>query len=61
MEIFLIYGGVIVVLVVLGILFYLRAVASRRRMRCPQCGETVQVELMEASHCSSCGAPLKNG
>ena len=42
----------------LGVLLWLRSVASRKRYRCPQCGEAATVELMEASRCSTCGASL---
>ena len=45
-------------LIALGLLFYLRAVISRKTYRCRQCGEIVDVELMHASHCNTCGAPL---
>jgi rRNA maturation endonuclease Nob1 len=57
--VFIVYGGVFLLIVALAVLFYLRSVASRRRYRCPNCGEEFRVELMEASHCSFCGAPLK--
>lgn len=46
-------------LVALGLFLYLRAVESRKHYRCPACGEAQTVELMQASHCSTCGAPLK--
>ena len=35
------------VLIVLGVLFYMRAVASRKGLRCPQCGEYMRIELMD--------------
>lgn len=59
MEVLLIYAAVLAGLIVLGVLFYLRAVASRKHYRCPQCGERMTTELMSASHCNMCGAPLK--
>ena len=50
----------IAALIVLGVLFYLRAVASRRGMRCPQCGEYMRIELMDtAQRCNTCGAPME--
>lgn len=55
---FIIYAGIGLVLLVLGILFYLRSVSSRKSYRCPHCGEIVQVELMDAIHCNVCGALL---
>ena len=54
----LIYGGIGLVVVGLAVLFYLRAVSSRKRYCCPQCGERMSVELMQATHCNMCGAPL---
>ena len=55
------YVFVGLLLVALGFLFYLRSVASRRRHTCPECGEVQEVELMNASRCSTCGAPLGPG
>ncbi len=58
MEILLIYLGIGVVVVGLGVLVYVFAVASRRRYVCPKCGERVKVEHMRASRCNMCGAAL---
>ncbi len=55
----LVYGVGGVLVVALGLLFYLRSVSSRKRYCCPQCGEQISVELMQAGHCSTCGAPFK--
>lgn len=55
----LIYTGIGGVVVAAGVIFYVRAVASRKTYRCPNCGEEVRVELMEASHCNHCGSPLR--
>ena len=46
-------------LVALGILFYVLAVSSRRRYRCPKCGEKLQTEYLDAKRCGMCGAPLE--
>jgi hypothetical protein len=54
----LLYAGGFLVIAFLAILFYMRAVASRRRYRCPNCGEEFRVELMQAGHCNFCGTPL---
>ena len=35
----LIYGGIGTLLVVLGVVFYLRSVSSRKSYTCSQCGE----------------------
>ena len=43
----------------LSIVFFLRAMESRKRYRCHECGEQVQVELMNASRCNSCGTPFE--
>ena len=48
------------VVVVLAIAFYLRAVASRKGLRCPQCGEYMRIELMDTpQRCNTCGAPME--
>ncbi len=50
----------IAVLIVLGVLFYMRAVASRKGLRCPQCGEYMRIELMDdPQRCNTCGAPME--
>lgn len=54
----LLYVGGFLLVALLALLFYTRAVASRRTYRCPHCGERVRVELMEAGHCNFCGTPL---
>ena len=60
MPILLLYVGLGAVAIVLGVLFYLRARASRRGLRCPQCGEYVRIELMDTDQrCTTCGAPLE--
>ncbi len=61
MLVILFYGLVFGGLAVLALLFYLRAANSRRTYTCPQCGERVRVELMDASSCNMCGAPLNRG
>ena len=42
----------------LGILLYVLAVFSRKSYRCPQCGERLQTEYLDAKRCGMCGAPL---
>ncbi|MFT5191123.1 MAG: ribosomal protein S27AE [Verrucomicrobiales bacterium] len=46
------------ILIVLGGIFYYFSVQSRKRYRCPECGEQLQVEHMEATNCNLCGTPL---
>ena len=54
----LVYVLVGVAVAGLGVLLYVRSLASRQAYRCPQCREVVSVELMRASRCNVCGAPL---
>lgn len=51
-----ILGGLLVL--VLGAIFFARSLASRKYYCCPQCGERFRVELMKASRCNVCGAPI---
>ena len=59
LVVLLIYGGIGLVVVVLGAVFYARSVSSRKRYCCPKCGEQVSVELMNAGHCNMCGTALR--
>ena len=59
MEVLLIYGGVVLLLIVGGIIAYLFARSSRRSYECPQCGERITTEYLDAKRCGMCGAPLK--
>ena len=58
-TIFLFYGTGAIIMITLCVLFYLRSVSTRKAYHCGQCGESFKTELMEASHCNHCGAPLK--
>lgn len=49
-------GGI--VLLILGVVFYLRALRHRSVYECPSCGERFHAELMEAANCSTCGTAL---
>ncbi len=60
LVILLLYAGIGAVVVLVGVLLYLRSAASRKRYCCPQCGEQVAVELMKAGHCNVCGVPLRD-
>lgn len=47
-------------LLVLGVVFYLFSVRSRKNYRCSQCGETIKnVEYLKAKHCGMCGSPFE--
>ena len=51
---------ILVVIIVLGLVFYLFSVCSRQSYRCPQCGERIKnIEHMTAERCGMCGAPLE--
>jgi len=54
-ELFIIIGFFIV----LAVVFYFLAVRSRKTYKCPECGESVQVEHMETARCGMCGSLLK--
>ena len=54
----LIIYGVVSLVASVVLLLFLRSVGSRKTYRCSQCGEMARAELMKATHCSSCGAPL---
>ena len=59
MEILLIYGGGILLLLILGLVFYFFAVQSRKTYRCPACGEKITTEYLDAKRCGMCGAELR--
>lgn len=59
MTVLLVYFFIGVVIVLLGIFFFMLSVASRKRYRCPQCGEVIRTEYLHASRCNMCGAPLR--
>ena len=59
MEILLIYGGVGVVLLAGCIIFYMFSRASRKSYSCPQCGERMTTEYLNATRCGHCGAELR--
>ncbi len=60
MEPLIVWGVALVVVLTIGLLCYLRSVASRRHWRCPACGERCTTEHLEATCCSSCGAALED-
>ena len=57
MEI-LVWLGALLFFVLVAALVTARSMASRKTYRCPVCSEEQRVELMDASRCSHCGAPL---
>ncbi|MDM8524018.1 hypothetical protein QUF80_11680 [Desulfococcaceae bacterium HSG8] len=50
---------IIIVLIVLSAIFYYLSVRSRKQYKCPECGESVNVEHMETARCGMCGSLLK--
>jgi len=49
----------LLLLIPLAVLFYYLAVRSRRSYQCPECGEEIRVEYLNAKRCGMCGAPLE--
>jgi len=50
----LFYGGIFL----FGLLFYYLARKSRKVYKCPECGESFKVELMDATRCKVCGTEV---
>jgi hypothetical protein len=59
MEVLLVYGLIGAGLIFLAVVFYLFAVRSRKTYSCPQCGEKITTEYLNAKRCGMCGAELK--
>ena len=59
MAIVLIYLAGFGLIAFLAGFFYSLSVRSRKRYTCPSCGERIQTEHLDASHCSFCGTPLE--
>lgn len=55
----LIYGGVGLLLLCLAIVLYLFARSSRKSYSCPECGERITTEYLNARRCGMCGAELR--
>ena len=53
--IWMLVGAVVLIPVIL----FLFSFASRKRYRCPECGEELSTEYLDAQHCNMCGAPLE--
>jgi hypothetical protein len=51
----IVIGGIIL----LALVFYLFSLASRRTFKCPQCGERITTDYLEAKRCGMCGAELE--
>ena len=49
---------VVVAFVALAIFLTMLAVQSRKSYRCPECGEKLRVEYLDARRCNVCGSPL---
>ena len=59
MEVLIVYGIIGLVLIVAAVVFYSFSVRSRKAYRCPECGERVITEYLDAQRCGHCGAPLE--
>lgn len=55
----LLVWGLVSLIVLVPVVFFLFALGSRRSYRCPQCGERMTTEYLSAKHCGMCGAPLE--
>lgn len=51
--------GVIVLIIVIGIIGFIKSVLSRKYYKCPTCGESFRSENMESKTCKVCGADLE--
>jgi len=51
--------GLIILVIVVGIIGFIKSVMSRRYYKCPQCGESFRSENMSAKTCKICGANLE--
>ena len=49
---------VMIASVIAVLLLYGLARGSRRQYQCPQCGETIEMEYLDAKRCNACGARL---
>lgn len=59
MEWLLIYPAIFLLVLGTAIFLFWRANLTKRVYQCPNCHERIRVELMDASYCNVCGAPLK--
>ena len=50
--------GVGVLIVIVGVIGFIKAVISRKIYTCPVCGEKFRAENMEVKTCSVCGASM---
>ncbi len=53
------YVILFIIIAIPAYFFYKKAVASRKKYRCTNCGEIYTTELMESSNCKVCGAPVE--
>jgi len=54
------FQALVIVLFLLSLVcIYEKAKASQKTFRCPNCGEKINVEFMNAKYCSVCGCELK--
>jgi len=54
------FQALVIVLFLLGlVLIYEKSKASEKSFKCPNCGEEIKVEFMNAKYCNVCGSELK--
>lgn len=54
-----IFFGVLILVIVIGIIGFIKSVMSRKYYRCPVCGESFRAENMNSKTCKVCGADLE--
>lgn len=54
------YTAIGIPIVIVSVIVYQRAIATRKFYKCPNCGETFRTELMDAKCCKVCGTYLEN-
>ena len=46
-------------LILIPVVLYVFSVSSRKSYSCPECGEQITTEYLNAKRCNMCGAPLQ--
>ena len=51
--------ALVIIVLIAGIIGFINALRSRKRYKCPVCGESFRVENMDANTCKVCGAKVE--
>ena len=54
-----VFFGILILVIVIGIIGFIKSVMSRKYYRCPVCGESFRSENMDSKTCKVCGANLE--